>query len=943
LYVISYNGFMSIPRLLAALFLAAPVAAQQSQDTAYMRMIREYTTDPAFLPSNLTSFPIAKGVPSPKDHFGTIIGAPGVMHHSDEVYGYFRALAKATSRVKVETLGKTDEGKDIVLVIVADEQTMKQLDRYKAAMAKLADPRTIPADQVEKVIADAKPIYYFNGGLHSTEMGSPETLMELGYRLAVDESPAIKKIRDNVITIFNPVSEPDGRDRQVDWYNVYSKGKLGPGKRYPTSPPYWGNYVLHDNNRDGIQLSQKTTHAITKAYFDWHPLVMHDLHESIPLLYISTGTGPYNETNDPTIVGEWHLLANNDITQLNAKGMPGVWTWGFFDGWWPGYGVWVATNHNAISRFYETQGAAGGDTYVHEIGEQTREWYRALPPTKKIRWSSRDNVNYTLAGVLSSLGFVAENRSTFLRNFWQKGTNSINRGLTKAPHAFLIPGFDRQRDPKRTAYLVNQLRRHAIEVRRVSAGDSTGDFYVLLNQPYRDLAVNLLTKQAFPASAQHAPYDDIAWTLGYLYGAEVRAVDDSTVLAKQNLTLLADTVAATANVRGTGSTFVLPYKAQGELLPALFWLKQRGARVKALAMEELYTSGRDTLPRGSVIFEGLDQSTASELASKYALPLLAMSAAPSVATHEIDAPRIALYHTWDDTQDEGWVRYTLELSGIPYTSIDNERVRRGSLRDKFDVIIIPEIFANGKNIIYGPDAEFGPLPYKKTAAAPSFGAPDSSSDITQGMGYEGLAELRRFIEGGGTMLTLGSGTGFVSETNLVRQIAPQATPGLFHPGSIVRARMRQPKSPILYGYPDVFMIFRGNGPLYSVPAADSNLTVLQYGTRRPPPPKDEGPMLGMPETWKRSSAHQTEVVGTGAARDTAASKQASSTSDLPYLVSGLVKNDQVIIGQGAIFDIPVKEGRLIAFTFNPLHRYLTHQQFPLVWNALLNWNDRPKQ
>ena len=481
--------------LAASLATVAPLGARQlgaqQLDTVYARLVREYTTDARFLPASLASLPVSPTVPSPRSHFGTITGAPGVMHRADEVYGYFRALAGATPRVKIEKLGTTEEGRDILIAIVADEATMRDLDRYKQLMARLADPRTLSGSAVDSVLDAAKPIYYLNGGLHSPEMGSPEMLMELAYRLAVSDEPAIRRIRENVITIINPVSEPDGRDKQVDWYYRYTKGRPDWNDGFPRSTPYWGRYVVHDNNRDGLQISQALTRAIFRVYYDWHPLVMHDLHESVPLLYISTGTGPYNETNDPIMISEWQLLANNDITALSAAGLPGVWTWGFFDGWWPGYAMWVANNHNSIGRFYETFGNAGADTYVRDLsGERyagepvtSRQWYRSWPPTKKVRWSLRDNVNYQEAGVLASLGYTAENGVTLLRNFRQKGANSLARGRSQKPHAYLIPGFARQHDPRRVAYLVNQLQRQQLEVHRRTAGDSAGDFVVLLDQP----------------------------------------------------------------------------------------------------------------------------------------------------------------------------------------------------------------------------------------------------------------------------------------------------------------------------------------------------------------------------------------------------------------------------------------------------------------------------
>ena len=941
---------------LVTALVAAPAGAQQA-DSAYAHLVREYTTDPRFLPASLESLPVSATVPSPRKHFGTMVGAPGVTHHAEEVYGYFRALAKATPRVKVETVGKSEEGRDIILAIIADDSTMRDLARYKQLLARLADPRTLPSDSLERVLNAAKPVYYLNGGLHSPEMGSPEMLMELAYRLAVSDDSAIARIRDNVITIINPVSEPDGRDKQVDWYYRYTKGRPEFDDGFPRSTPYWGRYVVHDNNRDGIQMSQQLTRAIYQIYYDWHPLIMHDLHESVPLLYISTGTGPYNVTNDPIAISEWQLLANNEITALSAAGLPGVWTWGFFDGWWPGYAVWVANNHNSIGRFYETFGNAGADTYIRDLSNDryagdpvtSRQWYRSWPPTKKVRWSMRDNVNYQEAGVLTTLGYTADNAKTLLRNFWQKSYNSLQRGKTEKPHAYVIPGFERQRDPRRTAYLVNQLERQHIEVHRRSAGDSAGDFVILLDQPYRDLAVNLLSIQKYPSSAQYPPYDDIAWTLGYLYGVDVKAVDDTSVFRWTGLELLRDTVAATASVAGNGSVYLMPYHAQSELLPALQWLRKSVKGARAWAAESAFVVGADSFPAGSVILEGVSASAARELAARWALPLVATASAPSVRRHELDLPRVAIYHSWYDTQDEGWSRYTFEMLDIPYTSIDKDDLRAGDLRRRFDVILVPNVRGTVDRIIHGVNRDFGPMPFQKTRETPSFGTPASSPDITGGPGFDGLAALQRFVDDGGTLITLANATRLAAETGIAASLSPHTARTLFHPGSVVRVRSRRSTSPILYGYPEITTIFRGNGPLYEVEPRDSSMLVLQYGTALPKHEPD-GPIMGIkkpPAHERPDSAASAESrkdsarAATSEHESTAAGGEEKKGSADSYVVSGMVRNEKEIVGEGAVFDVPVRKGRVIAFTFDPLHRYLNHHDFPMVWNAILNWNDHP--
>ncbi|HXE59302.1 MAG TPA: M14 family zinc carboxypeptidase [Gemmatimonadaceae bacterium] len=913
-----------------------PGPARATLDTGYARLVREATTDPRFLPQAVATLPASETVPSPLKYFGSIAGAPGVMHYTKDLYAYFRALAKATPRVRVDSIATTEEGRPIVLVVIADDATMRNLDHYKALMRRLADPRVLPADSAQAVIGEAKPIYYLNGGLHSPEMGSPEMLTELAYRLAVGDDSTDAMIRDHVITIINPVSEPDGRDKQVDWYLHYTKGRPKFDDGFPRSSPVWGRYALHDNNRDGLQISLALTKAIFDIYYDWHPLVMHDLHESVPLLYVSTGTGPYNVDNDPIIIGEWQVLANNDITTMSAAGLPGVWTWGFFDGWWPGYGMWVANNHNSVGRFFETFGNDGGDTYLRDLSDEryagapvtSREWYRSWPPTKKVYWSSRDNVNYQETGVLASLTYAATNASKMLHDFYQVGVNSLARGRSEMPHAYVIPGFARQRDPRRVAYLINQLERQHIEIAQRTTGDSSGDFVIQLNQPYRDLAVNLLSTQSYPSTAQYPPYDDIAWTLGALYGVDVRAVNDTAVLHWTGLQALHDTVAFAGAVRGSGPVYLLAYRAQSEVLPALFHLRERDHAASAAVAEHAFVVGTDSFPAGSVVIEHAGADAARDLATRWGLPLVSTDHAPQVPTHPVSLPRIAIYHSWYDTQDAGWSRYTFDQLGIPYVSIDKDDLRRGDLRKRFDVILVPNMGGSLDRMINGVNRDFSPLPFQKTSATPNLGTPFASPDITGGPGFAGLAALRAFVDDGGEIITLETATRLVAESGIASALSPHNTRTLFHPGSVVRVRERH-ASPILYGFPDTTTVFRGNGPLYEVLPRDSAMLILQYGTKRPAA-EETGPIMGEPNTATAPAPH-----------DSTAAKSKSHEAEEPYVVSGMVRGQDEIVGQGAIFDVPVRHGHVVAFTFDPLHRYLNHHEFPLVWNAIINWNVEP--
>ena len=164
--------------------------------------------------------PASKTVPTPKEVLGDIAGAPGILPYSADVYRYMRMLEAKSPRVKVFSIGKTEEGREMIAVAVSSEENLKHLDENRAKLAKLADPRTIKFndDEADKIVDQVVPVYYITGTIHSTETGAPTALMEMAYRLAVDESPYIKEIRDRVITLITPVVEVDGRDRMVDLY-----------------------------------------------------------------------------------------------------------------------------------------------------------------------------------------------------------------------------------------------------------------------------------------------------------------------------------------------------------------------------------------------------------------------------------------------------------------------------------------------------------------------------------------------------------------------------------------------------------------------------------------------------------------------------------------------------------------------------------------------------
>ncbi len=334
-------------------------ASAPTIDEGYTAKIKQFTTDPEFSTELVDHLPASATVPTPEKILGYIAGAENHLTYTKDLYRYYEALAQAApSRVKIWTVGKSEEGREFKMIALTDDANMSQLDHLKEITAKLADPRKLSEADAQQLIKTGKPIYWASGAIHSPETGSPEMLMELAYRLAVEDTPFIQNIRKNLIVLITPVLEVDGRDRMVDTYNYHLA--------HPDQPQmnllYWGHYVAHDNNRDGIAQALQLSKVQMKSFLDWHATVMHDLHESEPFLYVMTGTGPYNAWLDPIVVSEWQKMAYYDIEQMTARGVPGVWTHDFYDGWASNYMLYAATGHNAIGRFYETFGNGGADT-----------------------------------------------------------------------------------------------------------------------------------------------------------------------------------------------------------------------------------------------------------------------------------------------------------------------------------------------------------------------------------------------------------------------------------------------------------------------------------------------------------------------------------------------------------------------------------------------------
>jgi hypothetical protein len=958
--------------LVLALALAAPVLAQDELpegagpeaawratsrwdvvDEEATAEIHRHTTDGQYLTPLVSYIPEHAEVPSPRDVLGYIAGTEGRLTRPDDEIRYFEALAEASPRVQLREMGLSEEGRRMILVVVSGDDNMQRLDEIRATTAALADPRATDEQRARELAATGRPIMHITAGLHSPETGSPEMVMELVYRLAVSEHPDIVQIRDKVVLLVTPVTDVDGRARVVDWYYRFLESYDDRRAMPPTSPPYWGAYAFHDNNRDGIQMTLALTRHYNDAFHEWHPTYSLDLHESVPLLYVSTGTGPYNETLDPLTISEWQWIANWEIAELSKQGLPGVWTWGFYTGWNPSYLLWVTNNHNSLGRFYETFGNGSARTMERDLSRATyagkkvtsRQWYRSAPPPEKLDWSLRNNNNYMQSGVLASLSLTARNADTLLYNFWRKGFNSLARGRDKAPHAWIVPAEQPAQD--RLAYLVNQLGRHRIEVHRATADASlddgevlAGDYVVRLDQPYGDFARNLLQITKFPTDAEHRPYDDVSWTLGKLYRVDTRPTSDAAILELDGVALVTGPVVPSGALReGRGRIWAVPHDGSNTLTT----LRYRLADFEVLAAHEPFTARDRDFPRGTLLLErqtGLEPKLEEALdgLGLEAWPLLEM---PDVARHQLDLPRLALYHNWVSTQADGWVRYSFAQAGIDFEYINDDDIRAGGLRERFDVILMAHQGGTSlRTLVHGRDRKYGAQPWTRTEEFPSHGVIDSSPDITGGIGFAGLAELERFLDKDGTLMLLGSAGILATDSGILRGVSHSSQ--VRTPGSALSTRVVRRDHPVAWGYDDEHWVFRINGPVYTVPEHLEHWIVVQYGTSDRPDENTEEEDSETETETDTDTDTDTDESASADGETGADDEPARAAKSEAMLQTGFISSEKDLEHKAVVLDVPRRAGgRVLLYSFNPLHRHLNHGDHNYLFNALLSWNDFP--
>jgi hypothetical protein len=527
----------------------------------------------------------------------------------------------------------------------------------------------------------------------------------------------------------------------------------------------------------------------------------------------------------------------------------------------------------------------------------------------------------------------------------------------------VLPGDETR--PVEAADLVNLLKLQGVEVSRLTSAAETkdgkfpaGSYVVRMDQPYSRMADMLLDTQYYNVT-DPAPYDDTGWTLGPLRNVKTVRVKDEKILGAA-MSLIDGPAKVVGKLEGTGTAaFVVNHTGESAVTQLRYRLKD----VKMAVAEVPFKIGEKNYNAGSFVIraEGNPGDISSRLEKEAAglgLTAMAVEKLPEVAQHAVGTPRIALVHTWINTQDEGWYRIELDRLGIPYDYVSDQLIgRTPNLRDKWDVIIFGPVRTSAQNIVRG-SAKFSdtepPIPWKKSDVTPNFGlSPDQTDDIRGGLSLDGVANLQKFIESGGLFVTIGGNASLPIDFGMTSGVTIQEARTLQARGSVMNTVFEDRKSPISYGYDEKLAVYFNQSPLFQVAQIGGGAGGGQGGAASAGRPTGRG-SADDPDIVQGRKYEPVVRETPGADGLTEEQRQQFGPNIPPLgvrprvvlkfapekelLVSGMLAGGSELAGKPAVVDVPVGRGHVVMFANNPMWRHQTHGSFSLLFNAILNYD-----
>jgi hypothetical protein len=769
----------------------------------------------------------AKTLPSPEDFFGFRVGADYHLINYKQAVQYWKKLDEVSERIKLFEFGKSSDGRTMVFAAVSSEENIARLDEYKDISKRLSLVKGLSEEEAKRLSSEGKAIVWIDGGLHATEVAPAQHIIQLTYDLLTDESRKIKRIRDEVIAML-VLPNPDGMDMVADWYHSHLNTP------YETSPLPWlyQRYIGHDNNRDSFMLSVPETRNINQlVHHDWYPHVFYNHHQRAPfpsLIFVPPDSEPTNPNLHPLLLRWQNFIGAAIAMAFEAEGKQGVISRFLFDTWYPGYVTQVCDFHNIISTFSETflyHYATPHFYTVRDFPRAYRDFTISLfftNPWKGGWWRLRNAVEYCLTSSKAVLDLAAKHREELLYAKYAMGKETMKRYQNEPPYGWIVPL--QQRDPGVTALLINKLIDLDIEIYRAEEPFKAdgidypeGTYILPTSQAFGRLLKTLFEVQVYPDLRKYPDlwqsivepreleipplhsYDVLGWTLPLQMG--VKTVPMNTPIEIQ-MGRISKAAPPKGIVSGSGNYgFLLPYKTNNSVVAVNRILKEGG---EVRWSKTSFQAGGEFHPPSTLIvpLSKFSDKRMRSLAEDLALRVTRIKNIPRVSTYGISLPRIGLYQPWTANMDEGWTRLILENYEFPFSTIHNAEIRAGYLEERFDAIILPN--QSAQSIIDGHQR--GTMPPKYVG----------------GISSSGVRNLRKFVEEGGTLVTLGSACNLPLEQfklgvkNILKPLKPEE---FFASGLLVQICL-DINHPLAYGLTEETVCFFSYSPTFQVWPSD---------------------------------------------------------------------------------------------------------------------------
>jgi len=826
---------------------------------------------------------LAKPPPTPSELLGFQVGADRQLADYRQIVSYFKALAADSKRVRLQNLGPTTLGNEMILAVISSEENLNQLQKYKDIARQIADPRGLTPAQVESLVEQGKVIVLVTCNIHSTEIGASQMAMEWAYALATANDPETARKLDQVILLLMPSLNPDGQIMETEWY----RKNLGTPYEGIRLPWLYHHYVGHDDNRDWFMLTQKESRALNRAvYFEWFPQVWLDEHQmgmAGPRIFVPPYADPVAKSIHPLVWRGVNLIGTRMAWRLEEAHKAGV-IYGYsYDAYWPGGTKNTAWWKNIFGLLTEVASArmatpvdvplselVGGRKGLIEYAAQTN-----FPnPWPGGTWRLRDIMDYERIASDALLETCADQRKDFLRGVSTMAREAIATG--RADQFFSIPTG--QPDPVTAAKLAHLMREHNVGVSMAPGGKA---FLIPTAQPYGKFVSEMFGVQRYPrvkpaaGPAIIAPYDVAAWSLPLMMGVEAEIVSLSPEQRKTLRPISERDWPEGKLETGRAETYAIDHRANNVTRLINAALK---ARLKVSIIPSEFSSGGVRYPAGTVLLDPANELPA--LAGKYHLRLHPVSGRPKGAV-QLREVRTGLYKPWLASMDEGWTRWLLEQYEFNVKGLDNKAIKAGKLSESFDVIVLPdtskEVILEGK-----PKREDEAMKYFEEFPA----------EYAQGIGKEGSKQLKDFVLGGGTLIAMaGSGDLLIEDFNIpVRNTLAKAKPEDFLcPGSLLRIHL-DATHPVTYGMPSEGAAFV-NQPI----------------------------------------AYQTVLPGMEIQRWVLASYPEDHED---ILLSGWIRGSEKLTRKAAAVAMTYGKGKIVLLGFRVQHRAQTEGTFKMLFNAI---------